>query len=185
MSISIDSMSPALPSRDGTVRLTGTVSNTSTEPLNRLQAVLWRSLDPISDAEGMDRALASAANEPLGSRVRPGRIFQNLPSDTNRTLAAGQSTSFDLTADVDDFELPADDAVYLIGVQVRGRVGASGDDEILGRGRIFMPLVDAGARPDESDPQVQTPIGGAATGGGVGGVAGQPAVAGPQRRAER
>jgi hypothetical protein len=156
VSISIDSMSPALPSRDGTIRLTGTISNTSTEPLNRLQAVLWRSLDPISDAEGMDRALASAANEPLGSRVRPGRIFQNLPSDTNRTLAAGQSTSFDLTADVDNFELPAEDAVYLIGVQVRGRVGTSGDDEILGRGRIFMPLIDVGAEPDESDPQLQT-----------------------------
>jgi hypothetical protein len=161
VSISIESMSPALPGRDGTVRLAGTVRNTSTETLSDLQAVLWRSLDPIYDREGMDGALASAANDPLGARVQPGRLFENIPSDSDRTLQPGEATEFDLTADIEDFELPEDDAVYLIGVQVRGRVGASDNDEILGRGRIFMPLVDgAGAGSDtdpDTDPDTDSP----------------------------
>ncbi len=149
--VSIDSMSPALPSRDGTIRLTGNVKNTSTITLSRLQAVLWRSLDPIQDTEGMDGALASAANEPLGSRVKPGTIFENIPSVADRTLAPGESAGFDLTADVEDFELPALDAVYLIGVQIRGRVEPGGDDEIVGRGRIFMPLIDTADQTQQND----------------------------------
>ena len=90
----------------------------------------------------MDRALTSEANEPLGSRVKPGTIFQNIPSEVDRSLAPGQSTAFDLVADIEDFELPEEDAVYLVGVQIRGQVEAGGDDEIVGRGRILMPLVD-------------------------------------------
>lgn len=151
VTVSIEGMSPALPSRDGTIRLTGSVKNTSTIALSRLRAVLWRSLDPIQDTEGMDGALDSAANEPLGSRVKPGTIFENIPSDGDRTMAPGESASFDLTADVADFELPAEDAVYLIGVQIRGRVEAGGDDEILGRGRIFMPLTDSADAAEENE----------------------------------
>ena len=146
--VSLAEMSPALPSRDGTIRLTGTVKNTSSITLSRLQAVLWRSLDPIQDTEGMGRALDSAANEPLGSRVKPGSIFDNIPSDADRTLAPGESAGFDLTADVADFELSTEDAVYLIGVQIRGQIDAGGDDTILGRGRIFMPLIDQAAGAD-------------------------------------
>ncbi len=150
LSVSIDGMSPAVPERDGTVRLTGTVRNTSEVPLTRLQAVLWRSLDPISDREGMDQALAAPANEPLGARVKPQTISENIPSDDDRTLDPGQSTDFDLTADVDDFELPDEEGVFLIGVQIRGRAETGGDDEILGRGRIFMPLA-AGTDPSDAD----------------------------------
>lgn len=144
LTISIDSMSPAVPQRDGTVRLAGTVRNSSDVRLTRLQAVLWRSLDPISDREGMDQALASPANEPLGGRVRPQSISENIPSDNDRTLDPGEATAFDLTAAVEDFELPDEDGIYLIGVQVRGRRDGGGGDEILGRGRIFMPLPAAG-----------------------------------------
>ncbi len=68
---------------------------------------------------------------------------------TTRPWIPAESTEFDLTADVDDLELPDEDGVYLIGVQIRGRVAAS-DDEILGRGRIFMPLL--AATDEESDP---------------------------------
>ena len=154
LSVSIDSMSPAVPERDGTVRLGGTVRNTSDVTLTRLQAVLWRSLDPIQDREGMQQALIAKSNEPLGSRVKPQTIFENIPSDDDQTLSPGESTDFDLTADVEEMELPDEDGVYLVGVQVRGRVEAGGDDEILGRGRIFMPLLAAAAQQpdDDSDP---------------------------------
>ena len=140
ISVNIDGMSPAVPQRDGTIRLSGTVRNTSDTNLTRLRAVLWRSLDPIQDREGLEAALASRADEPLGARVKPQTIYENLPSDDDQTLAADESAEFDLTADVEDLELPDEDGVYLVGVQVRGGV-EEGDDEILGRGRIFMPLV--------------------------------------------
>jgi hypothetical protein len=142
-------MSPALPSRDGSVRLAGTIRNTSELTLTGLQAVLWRSLDPIEDTEGMERALVSASNEPLGSRVQPTTIFENIPSDDDRTLAPDEETTFNLTADIADLGLLAEDAVYLIGVQIRGQIEDGGNDLIVGRGRIFMPLVD-NPRPDAS-----------------------------------
>jgi hypothetical protein len=142
-SVSIDQMVPALPARDGRVRLRGSVTNTSEAELSNLQAVFWRSLDPITDAEGMERALTSAANEPLGARVQPDTRFQNIPSDDDRTLDPGERAAFDLTVDVADLELPRADAVYLIGVHIRGRTVANGPDLTVGRGRTFLPLVDS------------------------------------------
>lgn len=140
VSITLGSIEPALPKRGGTITLTGRVKNTSKQQLGNLQVIFWRSFDPILDAEGMDRALMSAADEPLGNRQA--KNYQNIPSETDRTLAPGESAAFTLTANIRDLELPSTDAVFLIGVHVKGRIKDRGADLTLGRGRVFLPLVD-------------------------------------------
>lgn len=142
--ISIDALRPTLPDPTDPkqkVTISGRITNTSDIELSNLQIAYWRSLDPITSAEGMNRALTSAANDPLGARAQDGSIYVNVPSENNRTLKPGKSTTFTISASLAQLELPAIDGVYLIGVHLRGRTEPYGRDITLGRGRVFLPLV--------------------------------------------
>lgn len=142
--ISVDAISPALPDPgddEQRVTLAGRITNTSDIELSNLQIAYWRSLDPIENAEGMTRALASAANEPLGARAQADSLYVNVPSDDDRTLEPGESTTFRIAATVDQLDLPAIDGIYLVGVHLRGRIDPVGPDITVGRGRIFLPMV--------------------------------------------
>lgn len=142
--VSIDAVSPALPDPDDPaqeVTISGRVTNTSDVELSNLQVAYWRSLDPIESAEGMTRALASAANEPLGARAMGGSLFVNVPSDDDRTLEPDESTTFSVSATLAQLELPDIDGVYLVGVHLRGRPDPVGPDITVGRGRAFLPVV--------------------------------------------
>jgi hypothetical protein len=68
VSITITSMEPALPSRNGEITVTGRVTNISKERLSRLEALFWRNQAPILGRAGLDQALASESNDPLGAR---------------------------------------------------------------------------------------------------------------------
>jgi hypothetical protein len=139
VSIRLDRVEPALPARNGEVTITSKVTNTSEGLVSNLQAYFWRSLDPITDSEGMSSALESAANEPLGARKGD---FENLPSNDDRDLEPGESTRFSVSVAVADLELPRGDGVFLMGVQVRGRTVDNGPQFTLGRARVFVPLVE-------------------------------------------
>lgn len=142
--ISVDAVRPSLPdpaNRTQSVTLSGRITNTSDIELSNLQIAYWRSLDPIQSSEAMDRALASAANDPLGARAQDGSIFVNVPSENNRTLKPGKSTTFTISATLAQLELPSIDGIYLIGVHLRGRTTPYGPDITLGRGRVFLPMV--------------------------------------------
>lgn len=151
VAITFTGMSPSLPTRSGDITLEGTVTNTSKVSLSNLQAVFWRSLDPIQDSEGMQAALASDANDPLGARKAD--AYQNIPSENDRTLAPKQSTSFKLKVRVSALQLPSIDAIYLLGIHVRGRLEPGGPDVTLGRGRVFAPII---ATAPESAAQLST-----------------------------
>jgi len=142
VSITLTSLSPALPDRDGRITLTGRVTNTSPDPVSNLQAVLWRYSEPLLTADDVDRTLASPADDPEGRRLYD-RDYQNIPSEQDRTLAPGASTTFRLSTDVSALDLPQQDGVYLVGVHIRGRtVQDPMRDQTLGRSRTFLPLVD-------------------------------------------
>jgi len=142
VSIRLTSMTPALPARDGTIQLSGRVTNVSNAPLSNLQAILWRASDPLLTAEAMTRALTSEADDPIGRRLFD-RDYQNIPSEADRTLDPGESTRFRLRTKVSGLDLPRQDGVYLFGVHVRGRtVDDPARDQTLGRARTFLPLVD-------------------------------------------
>jgi hypothetical protein len=142
--ISIDAISPALPDRakpNQKITISGRITNTSDIELSNLQIAYWRSLDPIETAEGMNRALTSAANEPLGARAQGGSLYVNVPSENDRTLEPDESTTFTISATLAQLELPDIDGVYLVGVHLRGRTDPVGPDITVGRGRAFLPVV--------------------------------------------
>jgi hypothetical protein len=140
--ITLTGMTPSLPQRDGQLTLTGRVTNVSDAPVANLQAVLWRASDPLLNEEAVTRALVSEADDPIGRRLFD-RDYQNIPSESDRTLAPRASTTFQLSTDVADLDLPQADGLYLFGVHIRGRsVDDPLRDQTLGRARTFLPLVD-------------------------------------------
>jgi hypothetical protein len=144
--ISIDQVTPALPSRDQPdqkVTISGRITNTSDIELSNLQVAFWRSLDPIETAEGMTAALDSAADDPLGARAQAGSLYVNVPSETDRTLEPDESTTFTISATLTQLALPDIDGIYLVGVHLRGRTDSIGPDITVGRGRTFLPVVSS------------------------------------------
>ncbi|HXD26145.1 MAG TPA: hypothetical protein VN609_09460, partial [Propionibacteriaceae bacterium] len=85
VSIAITSLSPDLPSRDGEITVSGRVTNITKERLYRLEALFWRNQAPILGRAGMEQALVSNSNEPLGARYTG--VFRNLTTPQNPFLA--------------------------------------------------------------------------------------------------
>ncbi len=135
-SITLTSIAPALPKRDGTVTLAGRVTNISNDPLFRLQAIFWRNQAPILDQEGIDQALSSASNDPIGVRLFE-RDFQDLYTPDDPYLAPGASIGFSLTVQVADLELSPTDGIYLLGVHVL----QNGNTTAIGRTRVMVPVL--------------------------------------------
>ncbi|MGI3780976.1 MAG: hypothetical protein ACRYG2_09375 [Janthinobacterium lividum] len=139
-SITLTSVSPSLPTRGGRITLQGRVTNTSKEPIVRPQACFWRDQAPITDTDGLDSALDSASNAPIGSRLcrDPGQ-FQDLYTVDQPDLAPGRSASFTVTAEVADLALAPTDGVYLVGVHVL----QNGVPVAIARSRIFVPVLSS------------------------------------------
>jgi len=137
-SISLSSISPALPARDGTITLSGRVTNTSNTPLVRLQALLWRDQAPITDDDGLQQTLNSDSDQPLGRRLfrEPG-AFQDLYTAAEPTLEPGRSATFTVSARVSDLALPSTDGVYLVGVHVL----QNGVQVAVARTRVLVPVL--------------------------------------------
>lgn len=135
-SVTLTSISPALPERDGAVTLAGRVTNISNEPLFRLQAIFWRNQAPILGQEGIDQALISASNDPIGARLFD-RDFQDLYTPEDPYLAPEASVDFRLTVQVADLELSPTDGVYLLGVHVL----QNGNSTAIGRTRVMVPVL--------------------------------------------
>lgn len=133
--VTLTSMTPALPTRDGEITLTGTVTNVTDQRIVRAQAYFWRNQAPITDREGFDQALASASNDPIGRRDQ--NIYQNLYEDNDAYLDPGESDPFTVTSAVEQLELSPTDGVYLLGVHVL----QDNKPVAIGRARVFVPVI--------------------------------------------
>jgi hypothetical protein len=142
VSITITSMEPALPTRDGEITVSGRVTNITKDPLYRLEALFWRNQAPILGRAGLEQALVSESNDPLGARYTG--AFQDLFTAENQTLAPNASVPFRLRVKVSDLELSPTDGVYLMGVHVLQR----GNNVAVGRARVFVPVQST--KPDHS-----------------------------------
>ena len=140
VTITLTSMEPELPTRDGEVTVTGRVTNITKERLYRLEALFWRNQAPILGRAGLEQALASESNDPLGARYTA--AFQDLFTAENPFLAPNASVDFQLRVRVSDLELSPTDGVYLMGVHILQR----GNNVAIGRARVFVPVVAAKPR---------------------------------------
>ena len=135
VTITLTSMNPELPGRDGEITVTGRITNITDKPLHRVEALFWRNQAPIPGRAGLEQALESEANDPLGARYTA--AFQDLFTPENPYLAPNASVDFQLRAGVSDLELAPTDGVYLMGVHVLQR----GNNLAIGRARMFVPIL--------------------------------------------
>jgi hypothetical protein len=135
VAITLTSMEPELPTRDGEITVTGRVTNITKDRLYRLEALFWRNQAPILGRAGLEQALASESNDPLGARYTG--AFQDLFTAENPSLAPNASVDFRLRVKISDLELSPTDGVYLMGVHVLQR----GNNVAIGRARVFVPVV--------------------------------------------
>ena len=75
VAITLTTLNPELPTRDDEITVTGRVTNITKERLYRLEALFWRHQAPISGRAGLEQALASESNDPLGALAR---IYEQL-----------------------------------------------------------------------------------------------------------
>jgi hypothetical protein len=135
VAITLTSMEPELPTRDGEITVTGRVTNITEERLYRLEALFWRNQAPILGRAGLEQALASESNDPLGARYTG--VFQDLFTAGKPYLEPNASVNFQLRVKVSDLELSPTDGVYLMGVHVLAR----GNNVAIGRARVFVPVL--------------------------------------------
>jgi hypothetical protein len=137
VAITLTSLQPELPTRDGEITVTGRVTNITEGRLYRLEALFWRNQAPILGRAGLEQALASESNDPLGARYTGS--FQDLFTATKSYLEPNASVDFRLRAKVSDLELSPTDGVYLMGVHVLQR----GNNVAVGRARTLVPVLAA------------------------------------------
>jgi hypothetical protein len=137
VAITLTSLKPELPTRGDEITVTGTVTNITRERLYRLEALFWRNQAPITDSAGLEQALASESNDPLGARHTG--VFQDLFTAAEPFLEPNASVNFNLRVRVSDLELSPTDGVYLMGVHVLER----GNNVAIGRARTFVPVLPA------------------------------------------
>ncbi len=135
--ITLTRVTPSLPTRDGTLTLRGRVTNITDQPLDRPRLYFWRNQAPITSQEGVDQALDSEANNPLGKRLLD-ETAQDLTTERSPALEPGRSASFRITVPITALELPPTDGVYLMGVHVL----VPTSNFAIGRSRLFVPVVD-------------------------------------------
>jgi hypothetical protein len=137
VAITLTSLTPELPPQDDEIPVPGQVTNITEERLYRLEALFWRHQAPISGRAGLEEALASESNDPLGARHTG--TFQDLFTAEKPFLEPNASVPFNLRVKVSDLELSPTDGVYLMGVHILQR----GNNVAVGRARTFVPVLAA------------------------------------------
>ena len=148
VSIELTRLSPSVVRPDSTIVFEGRVTNVSNRPLVRLQATIWRSLEPLTTRAQLEQANQSAPTDPEGDRMYRADTpdaYQDLYTAEQPNLLPGRSKTFHVTAKADDFFYPSSPStgVYLAGIQVR-EAGVS----TVGRARTLIPVTVGDTGPD-------------------------------------
>jgi hypothetical protein len=131
--VSIDSMTPAVPSKDDTITVSGTVTNDGDATVSDARVGLR--VGPTLNSRS---AIDSAAD-------RKGFVFgaEGHEADGNNMvkideLPTGLTRAFTLNVPVEDLDL-GDSGVYQLGVSLTGRTAGQPFEQVLGIERTFLP----------------------------------------------
>jgi hypothetical protein len=122
------------------VVLSGAVRNTGDASVYTVQVILWRSTERIRDVATIT-AISQGGDAPYGTRL--------IASEANYTtvetgeFAPGSSGTFTVRATLAELALPALDAPYALGVDVRASETGGADYQTHARSRVVVPFADS------------------------------------------
>ena len=138
LQVTLNSLTVSGTAPDDTVQLTATVANVSPDPVYGVQAILWRSRDPIRDPTTLRRA--QAAESGWGSRMTATPDHYRLISRSTEAFAPGAKTRLKLKATMADLGFDTTGAAYAFGVQLLGTSDQSSNYSVAGQIRTFVSL---------------------------------------------
>ncbi|PFG18216.1 hypothetical protein ATK74_2800 [Propionicimonas paludicola] len=141
LQVTLNSLTVSGSEPDDTVKITATVTNTSPDPVYGVQAILWRSRDPIRDPGTLRKAEAAEAG--WGSRMTATPDHYRLVTRSTEAFAPGAKTQLKLKATLADLGFDTTGAAYAFGLQVLGTSDQSSSYAVAGQIRTFVSLPGA------------------------------------------
>ncbi|MFI6336134.1 DUF6049 family protein [Streptomyces sp. NPDC050535] len=143
--VSLDSLSPSVPTTGDTVTVSGTVTNKGKQAITDAHVGV-RVGPSLNTRSAIDSAAKRTGFQP---GVDPTEIGGTYVAKFS-SLAVGVSQPFSISVPVDELDLGAD-GVYQLAVSLTGRTAAQQWDQILGIQRTFLPW-----QPDAADTKTKT-----------------------------
>ena len=132
----IERLTPGSLPSTGDVRVSGTVTNTSTDDWSDLSVYLFTSAEPMTTPAELAAGIASDPRTDVGDRIVEAGLFDKTPD-----LAPGESAPFDLSVPARRLVISGEPGVYWVGVHVLGTNPVGRLEGADGRARTFLPLV--------------------------------------------
>ncbi|MFC4785901.1 DUF6049 family protein [Nocardioides sp. MAHUQ-72] len=134
LSVTIDSLSPAVVPRKGPIRVTGSVTNEDDGPWTSVQVFAFLGDTPLTTPAELDEASGVAPEADVGARITSDGF------DTIDRIEPGESRQFSIL--VTQSQITVTEAgVYWFGVHALGSGPEGRVDGADGRARTFLPLV--------------------------------------------
>ncbi|WP_052440800.1 DUF6049 family protein [Streptacidiphilus anmyonensis] len=136
--VTINTVTPAVPTANGDVTVSGTVRNSESGAVQGLHVGLMTTGEKLGNRSDID-ALVGAGSRPTpgdGQELQDPALKQKIG-----TLAPGASASFTITAPISKLGLGSDpDGVYSLGVDAQNTANLDTGSAGLGIARTFLPL---------------------------------------------
>lgn len=143
LGVSIDALTPSVIPTSGAIRVTGTITNNSTDTWDNIGIYPLTSFDPLTTADELSTAVRSDPAEPVGDR-----ITSQGPLATIETLAPGASATYSLRVPRRIITISGAAGVYWFAVQALGEVDGVREEVAVadGRARTFLPFIPSPSR---------------------------------------
>jgi hypothetical protein len=137
LSLAISSLTTTGTKPTDRLTIKGTLTNASSIPAYGVQAMLWRSKDPVRDQASL-QSIASGSNTWGGRLSGPGKYL--LITNSTTAFAPGASRTFTLTATLAELGFDTTGVAYAIGVDVIGTSDQSSNYVLAAQFRSFVPM---------------------------------------------
>ncbi len=154
--VHLTGLDPALPSRSDTLTIRGTARNTSSEPIDSAQVVLWRHRSSLTDLEDLRTVAGQTPESVNGYQLWTEGAYRRLAPE-QQTWAPGETRTFELSVPMSAFSFVRTSGAYLIGAQVVGRHGGR-TLSTLGQARVLLPLGPVGSAATEGTNTVASAV---------------------------
>ncbi len=133
--VTIDALSPSYVPARGSIRINGSVTNTSEDTWSNVNTYAFAGSTPITSVDQLADEVALDPLQPVGDRITVPGTFDDVDD-----LDPGESAQYAIRLPV--AQLPVDAAgVYWFGVHALGEGPEGRDVSADGRARTFLPLV--------------------------------------------